>query len=194
MNPFLKPFVDRFLGWKLPKDFAPDCGISFKPDFNEGTPWPMKHEPTGTSLLTAIQAEAMLEHILGGQAGLDVLAERQRQIDPEGWTPEHDDQHTTGELAEAGACYAHTAAMWAYVAQQEALPEEARDIDLEEIPPTNKWSAPDGDDESMDLRWPWDMKWWKPCPGRRMLVKAGALILAEIERMDRIAAAKNPQA
>ena len=34
-------------------------------------------------------------------------------------------------------------------------------------------------------RWPWNWRWWKPGPARRMLVKAGALILAEIERLDR---------
>jgi hypothetical protein len=33
--------------------------------------------------------------------------------------------------------------------------------------------------------WPWSLKWWKPSYGRRDLVKAGALILAEIERLDR---------
>lgn len=33
--------------------------------------------------------------------------------------------------------------------------------------------------------WPWGAKWWKPADSRRNLVKAGALILAEIERLDR---------
>jgi hypothetical protein len=33
--------------------------------------------------------------------------------------------------------------------------------------------------------WPWDRKWWKPTDRRRDLVKAAALILAEIERLDR---------
>lgn len=36
----------------------------------------------------------------------DVLVERQRQISIEGWTPEHDDEHDTGELALAASCYA----------------------------------------------------------------------------------------
>ena len=35
--------------------------------------------------------------------------------------------------------------------------------------------------------WPWDASWWKPNARRRNLVKAGALILAEIERIDRAA-------
>jgi hypothetical protein len=37
--------------------------------------------------------------------------------------------------------------------------------------------------------WPWDASWWKPASNRRNLVKAGALILAEIERLDRAAMA-----
>lgn len=38
--------------------------------------------------------------------------------------------------------------------------------------------------------WPWDESWWKPTNRRRDLVKAGALILAEIERLDRAEAPK----
>ncbi|MBB2196599.1 hypothetical protein HLH44_03815 [Gluconacetobacter sp. 1c LMG 22058] len=34
--------------------------------------------------------------------------------------------------------------------------------------------------------WPWDLAWLKPHGTRRDLVKAGALILAEIERLDRV--------
>ncbi len=35
--------------------------------------------------------------------------------------------------------------------------------------------------------WPWDATWWKPSPDlRRNLVKAGALIAAEIDRIDRL--------
>lgn len=35
-----------------------------------------------------------------------IAAERRRQIEVEGWTPEHDGQHKRGELARAAACYA----------------------------------------------------------------------------------------
>lgn len=38
--------------------------------------------------------------------------------------------------------------------------------------------------------WPWHASWWKPDTRRRNLVKAGALILAEIERIDRAAGIK----
>ncbi|HBV0977178.1 TPA: ead/Ea22-like family protein [Citrobacter freundii] len=37
------------------------------------------------------------------------------------------------------------------------------------------------------MDWPWDSSWWKPTNSRRDLVKEGALILAEIERIDRAA-------
>jgi len=33
--------------------------------------------------------------------------------------------------------------------------------------------------------WPWAREWWKPKSGRRDLVRAAALIVAEIERLDR---------
>lgn len=40
--------------------------------------------------------------------------------------------------------------------------------------------------------WPWDFSWFKPTNRRRDLVKAGALIVAEIERIDRAAASGQP--
>jgi hypothetical protein len=57
--------VNRFLGWPLPKDFLPDCGISFDgrkdDEWNKNKTWPI-----GTNLFTAEQAKAMLQHALGG--------------------------------------------------------------------------------------------------------------------------------
>ncbi|KAB1444168.1 hypothetical protein [Bordetella bronchiseptica] len=90
-------------------------------------------------------------------AARDVLAERQRQISAEGWTPEHDDKNTAEQLALAAVCY--------------ALPQG--DYTIPEPPEF----------------WPWDVAWWKPGDRRRELVKAGALVLAEIERLDRAAIA-----
>ncbi|GAA4108547.1 hypothetical protein ACFFTN_01160 [Aminobacter aganoensis] len=58
--------VSRFLGWRLPDDFSPDGGISFKRDYNTATPWPSKHEPVGTNLFDVNQAEAMVRHMLEG--------------------------------------------------------------------------------------------------------------------------------
>jgi hypothetical protein len=86
------------------------------------------------------------------KAATDVLAERLRQVEEEGWTPEHDDQHNVRELSAAAECYAGAA------------------------------SKHDG----CPAIWPWDEAWWKPKDYRHNLVKAGALILAEIERLDRL--------
>lgn len=100
-------------------------------------------------------------------AAEDVLAERRRQVDAEGWTPGHDDEHTTGAMAAAAACYA----LWASAPGAENA----------------YWYATR--EEAAKMLWPWDREWWKPKSNRRDLVKAGALILAEIERLDRAALA-----
>lgn len=62
----IKHMVERFLRWRLPEDFCPDAGISFKAEFNQHTPWPSKHEPVGTNLFGYSQAEAMVRHMLEG--------------------------------------------------------------------------------------------------------------------------------
>lgn len=70
-NEQIKHMVGRFLSWKLPADFSPDCGVSFSPEYNRsynehhGLP-PSRHEPVGTNLLTASQAEAMVRYMLDG--------------------------------------------------------------------------------------------------------------------------------
>lgn len=42
-----------------------------------------------------------------------------------------------------------------------------------------------GRDGHVPPTWPWGAEWWKPKEPRRDLVRAGALIIAEIERLDR---------
>jgi hypothetical protein len=69
----IKYMVDRFLEWRLPENFNPDAGISFKPNFNEYTAHPMKHEPTGTNLLDATQAEEMVRYLIDGMPTEGVL-------------------------------------------------------------------------------------------------------------------------
>ncbi|AOX32958.1 hypothetical protein IPC1241_19155 [Pseudomonas aeruginosa] len=95
------------------------------------------------------------------QAWLDVQAERRRQVEAEGWTPEHDDEHSHGQMARAAACYALAGS-----------------------------SAPNDGTAALlvSLAWPWDEQWWKPSTARRDMVKACALALAEIERLDRATA------
>ena len=106
----------------------------------------------------------------------DIAAERQRQRDVEGWSEQHDDAHTRGEIAEAAAAYAVRASgndeVYAALGRR---PLHAKS--------NAGWVTLSG------LLWPWDRKWWKPTNRRQDLVKAGALIVAEIERLDR--AAKN---
>lgn len=87
----------------------------------------------------------------------DVATERQRQVEQEGYSTEHDDEHRQGEMAVAASCYA----------LQAHDPERLKKI----TGPQN---------------WPWDYAWWKPSTPRRDLIKAAALILAEIERLDRL--------
>jgi hypothetical protein len=53
--------VDRFLTWRLPDDFAPDCGITFTPHHPNGI---ARYAPVGTNLLHAGQARAMFEYLL----------------------------------------------------------------------------------------------------------------------------------
>lgn len=62
----IKHMVDRFLGWRLPENFSPDAGISFERTYNEHTPYPMKHEPIGTNLFDAQQAEQMVRYMVEG--------------------------------------------------------------------------------------------------------------------------------
>ncbi|TIL54350.1 hypothetical protein [Mesorhizobium sp.] len=93
----------------------------------------------------------------------DIAAERQRQINVEGWTPEHDDKHDNAEMA------------WAAAAYSIGLPRLSGSVQF------GKRFLP-----WLERLWPWDLAWWKPSDRRRNLVKAGALIVAEIERLDRL--------
>lgn len=91
----------------------------------------------------------------------EIAAERARQMGAEGWDIKHDDEHDRGELAYAAACYA-------FVAGDQGRGEPS------------EWRAP-------LVYWPWDQSWWKPKDARRNLIRAAALIVAEIERLDRAA-------
>lgn len=56
--------VSRFLGWRLPDSFNPDGGIKFTPPGLDGCGY-IQNWPSGTNLLTAEEARAMLRHVLG---------------------------------------------------------------------------------------------------------------------------------
>lgn len=101
----------------------------------------------------------------------DVSAERLRQVETEGWTPEHDDGHKRGELTSASMAYLTNALVYVQVAAMGVMSPDALLEKSRTAPPTKQW--------------PWDVRWWKPTTPRRNLVKAAALIIAEIERLDR---------
>jgi hypothetical protein len=69
--------VDRFLSWKLPKDFQPDQGITFNQtspqDYETDRFWPI-----GTNLFTADQARAMIGYML---EDIDTLAIESSSVD-----------------------------------------------------------------------------------------------------------------
>jgi acetone carboxylase gamma subunit len=59
--------VNRFLQWKLPNDFCPDCGIHFDADAAKKlNPNNHTYEPIGTNLLSADQAKEMVRFMIEG--------------------------------------------------------------------------------------------------------------------------------
>ncbi len=96
-----------------------------------------------------------------------IAAERTRQIEAEGWTDHHDDGYTKGELARAAHCYADVAGL---IVLHSEGPKP-----IVAFPPC-----------FIHRDWPWDKSWWKPALNpMRNLEKAGALILAEMDRLAR---------
>lgn len=106
------------------------------------------------------------------QAVRDVVDERVRQAESEGYDSSHDDTHP-GEMGSAAACYALVAGCSIREAAQ-GRPMSADQYAALPMPPGPFW--------------PWETPAWKPKNPRRDLVRAAALILAEIERIDRAAA------
>lgn len=68
--------VNRFRGWRLPETFTPDAGISFAR--KEVARFGM---PTGTNLLDATQARAMVEYILQAKVSRPETAGLGRTLD-----------------------------------------------------------------------------------------------------------------
>lgn len=90
------------------------------------------------------------------KTGIELIElERIRQVTQEGWSAEHDDRHGGGELADAALCY--------------ITAEDSETFD----------------EVILGMNWPWHTDWWKPSDRIRNLTKAGALIAAEIDRLQR---------
>ncbi|HIF4293697.1 TPA: DUF550 domain-containing protein [Salmonella enterica subsp. enterica serovar Infantis] len=124
--------INKARQWPEPKDGEPRLHIKEQP-------------------VPAASSESVSQSLT--DALRDVIAERQRQVSVKGWTPEHDDTYTCGELSGAAISY------------------------IEPMEAVFYWPAEWHDDS------------FKPSDERRNLVKATALLLAEIERLDRISAA-----
>lgn len=92
----------------------------------------------------------------------DVIAERDRQVNVEGWSAEHDDHHVRGKLVAAAVCY---------VLSQCGRLTMGMLVDV------------------VNRIWPFEVKWLaKGHDKRRSLVIAASLLVAEIERVDRASA------
>lgn len=97
------------------------------------------------------------------KTGIELIAEeRQRQISQEGWTPENDDANNKQEMS-----YAATAYIIAAQGRENKMKVNA------------EWLR--------EFYWPstWSPDWCKPTTSIRDLTKAGALIAAEIDRLQR---------
>lgn len=115
----------------------------------------VKLVPLATAQAAVAAERVKLERWERAGALGDVLEERRRQVGTLGWTAHHDDEHANGELAIAAAAYADPAP---------AMYRDPRIIAPLRFPPG------------------WD---YKPKDYRSNLVRAAALLVAEIERVDR---------
>lgn len=106
------------------------------------------------------KAELALRDGTANDVAHELLAERKRQIAEEGWTPKHDERHEPGDLIRAAIAYAVSAASYDMRATDGYLAGVA----------VQMWPFVDG---------------FKPKDMRRDLVRAGALLIASIERLDR---------
>jgi len=117
---------------------------------------PLVHED---GIAVTASAGMSIECVLAAHA---LLVERRRQIQVEHFIAEHDAIHCNGELAAAAASYALSASFFLISRNLHAKTDN--------VPPGS---------------WPWPVEWWKPKDARRDLVRAGALILAQLELLYR---------
>lgn len=87
-NKQIDHMVNRFLSWKLPKEFRPDCGISFQPIVNEGTEFEAEHQPLGTNLFDSTQASEMVRCMLEGLPAAEPDLETESDRTEYGWVIE----------------------------------------------------------------------------------------------------------
>lgn len=108
--------------------------------------------------------------------GVDLIArERARQVSEEGYSAKHDDEHDGGQLAMAAACYASAAACERIYTRRDHANGTSYD---DPFPWRGHDSRPRKGNVLMVDDVPDDV-------AIRLLVKAGALIAAEIDRLQR---------
>lgn len=134
--------------------------------------WVCQEERAKEAEQRAEKAEAEVERLKkenGSSAGAKrIAAERSRQVEVEGWTPDHDVQHGNNELAAAACAYLehYVRRSWLLDEGRESAQDDYRLEDPPDIFP--EW---------------WSESWWKPKDRIRDLERAGALIAAEIDRL-----------
>lgn len=102
------------------------------------------------------------------KAGIDLITEeRQRQIDVEGYSKQHDSQHNASEFIYAAIAYAESAKVG---------------VNYHEMGNTNENEVMMHKNDKR-LFFPWGEANFKPTTDIRDLVKAGALIAAAIDRL-----------
>lgn len=114
-------------------------------------------------LMSEVQKRQVISTALGNPFVTAIQSERERQKTKEGWTTEHDDEHSDAELALAAAVYCLTAARY-------------RDNS-----PIYRDNSP-----ICQSLWPGTIEYLKPKNPVKDLIRAGALIVAELERLDRL--------
>lgn len=140
---------------------------SARVDLKLGKPWPKKSQVPTRSIKSLMDAVNQINASgCPTRSVLDeIIAERRRQIEVEGYDEMHDDEHRPGEIASAAAAIAMNVGCV-----------------------LSGWNGyPKG--HSPDL-FPWDEVYWKPKGPRRDLIIAMALLWAEIDRIDRAIASK----
>lgn len=106
-----------------------------------------------------------------------ITAERQRQLEKEGWSSAHDDKHEGNELAIVAICYAASASNFPIYTKEEQLNGGASFYDPWPETWDDCWDKRPVDDSGELIACD------DPRERIRMLEKAGALIAAEIDRL-----------
>ena len=124
---------------------------------------PHAHDMTDAEL-SALSRDHRIMPFEPSPFAIEAMAERQRQIDHEGFTVPKDQVYTKAELIRAAICFAFYALSGSSVGLAFNLePAEASQV---------------------GRLWPWPWLWFKPESRRRALVKATALLIAEGDRQD----------